>query len=492
MTDRLFSQAQFAGWISRDRPIHPAASTLLDLIADRQTQLGAHPPGRLLLLDPEPLNCLATIVASLTTGWDIALGHPTWTKPEQSEATRIINPTLTISGKGEWHSPAKPNPKPNPSPLIAIATGGSSGRQRFALHNWQTLTTAAQAQSADLGPIHSICTLPLFHVSGLMQLIRSLLTDGTWQPIAFRDLLDSGLPPQPNCCLSLVPTQLQRLLTAQTDWSLADRITWLQQLKVIWLGGAPAWPSLLAEARRLELPIAPTYGMTETAAMVTRLTPEEFLAGYSGCGSALPHCNISIQSDANYESKNGELIGKVAIAASSLCLGYWPEQPIELRPFVTDDLGYIDDRGSLYIVGRSSDKIISGGENIFASEVETAIRDSGLVADVAVVGIPDDRWGEIVVALYKPINLTHDKQKSSDQSPPELGNLGGDTGPMAASLNQTLARYKHPKNWISVAELPRNSQGKINHLVLVQMAIDHCLTDRHLGDFRQRDSSFQR
>jgi o-succinylbenzoate---CoA ligase len=484
MTDRLFSQAQFAGWIRRDRLIHPAASTLLDLIADRQTQLIAQPPGRLLLLDLDPLNSLATIAASLNSGRDIILGNPTWTQTEQSEATRITTPTLTLSGKGEWHSPPQPPQSPNPptqTPIIAIATGGTSGKLRFARHTWQTLTTAAAAQTTDLGPIHSICTLPLHHVSGLMQLIRSLLTDGTWQPIAFRDLLNQGLPPQSDRSLSLVPTQLQRLLTAETDWPIADRITWLQQLKVIWLGGAAAWPSLLAEARRLELPIAPTYGMTETAAMVTRLTPEDFLAGYSGCGSALPHCNISIQSDHKYGSKNDGLIGKITIESPSLCLGYWPEEGLEqaIKPgsFVTDDLGYIDDRGSLHIVGRSSDKIISGGENIFASEVETAIRDSGLVADVAVVGIPDDRWGEIVVALYQPIDLIHDQQKYTDQSPPELGDLGGDAGTIAASLNQTLARYKHPKNWISVAELPRNSQGKINRLVLVQMAIDRVMPD---------------
>jgi o-succinylbenzoate---CoA ligase len=458
--DQAF-QLKIETWLLRDRLLHPAASTLLDLIADRQTQLSAYPPGRLLLLDADPLNCLATIVACLNTGWDLALGHPTWTQKEQSEATRIVNPTLICRGANTAPGSLPPT---DPSPtsthpfaagrsIIAIATGGSSGRLRFALHTWQTLTTAAQAQAAGLAPlgtpINSICTLPLFHVSGLMQLIRSLLTDGTWQPIAFRDLLYSGLPPHPTACLSLVPTQLQRLLTVETDWSLADRITWLQQLKVIWLGGAPAWPSLLAEARRLTLPIAPTYGMTETAAMVTRLIPEAFLAGQTGCGSALPHCTISIESDPNYGVKNGELIGKITIDSSSLCLGYWPDQPIESGPFVTDDLGYIDDRGSLHIVGRSSDKIISGGENIFASEVETAIRDSGLVEDVAVIGVPDDRWGEIVIALYVP----RDSMTIPD-------------------LTLSLSRYKHPKYWISIAELPRNTQGKINRHVLAQMAID--------------------
>jgi o-succinylbenzoate---CoA ligase len=458
--DQAF-QLKIETWLLRDRLLHPAASTLLDLIADRQTQLSAHHPGRLLLLDADPLNCLATIVACLNTGWDIALGHPTWTQLEQSEATRIVNPTLICRGANTAPgslpptdpSPTSTHPFATGRSIIAIATGGSSGRLRFALHTWQTLTTAAQAQSASLAPlgtpINSICTLPLFHVSGLMQLIRSLLTDGTWQPIAFRDLLHSGLPPHPNACLSLVPTQLQRLLTVETDWSLADRITWLQQLKVIWLGGAPAWPSLFAEARRLTLPIAPTYGMTETAAMVTRLTPEAFLAGQTGCGLALPHCTISIESDPNYGVKNGELIGKITIDSSSLCLGYWPDQPIESGPFVTDDLGYIDDRGSLHIVGRSSDKIISGGENIFASEVETAIRDSGLVEDVAVIGMPDDRWGEIVIALYVP----RDSMAIPD-------------------LTLSLSRYKHPKYWISVAELPRNTQGKINRHVLAQMAID--------------------
>lgn len=448
--------SQVAGWVSRDRLLYPAASTVLDLIADRQTQLRACSPGRLLLLDSDPLNCLATIVATLSEGWDIALGHPAWTETEQSEAAQIINPTLSSRGGDDLFSGLPPglSPVDYPPPatgqsILAIATGGSSGRLRFARHTWQTLTTAAQAQAADRGPINSICTLPLFHVSGLMQLIRSLITDGTWQPIAFRDFITLGLAPQPDACLSLVPTQLQRLLTDETTWPLTDRIQWLKQLKVIWLGGAPAWPSLLTEARRLELPIAPTYGMTETAAMVTRLTPEAFLAGHIGCGPALPHCNISIQSDPNYGVQKGESIGKITIDSPSLCLGYWPEQSIEPGPFVTDDLGYIDDRGSLHIVGRSSDKIISGGENIFATEVETAIRESGLVEDVAVVGVPDDRWGEVIVAIYVPGDRPH---------PPDL--------------SATLARYKHPKHWIAVAALPRNSQGKLNRRTLVKIAID--------------------
>jgi len=105
-------------------------------------------------------------------------------------------------------------------------------------------------------------------------------------------------------------------------------------------------------------------------------------------------------------------------------------------------------------VGRSSDKIITGGENVFASEVEAAIRTTGLVKDVCVVGVGDRHWGEIVTAFYVPSHNTT-----------ELNQL-------SRALQPILSKFKQPKRWIAVTQIPRNAQGKIN-----RQQLQSCLPD---------------
>jgi len=111
----------------------------------------------------------------------------------------------------------------------------------------------------------------------------------------------------------------------------------------------------------------------------------------------------------------------------------------------SDDLGFFDEQGYLTIVGRQSHKIISGGENIFPAEVEAAILATQLVRDVCVIGIPHNYWGQAVTAVYVPRTL--------DVSVDIL---------KAALINQ-LSRFKQPKYWVPVEQLPRNEQGKVNY-----------------------------
>ncbi len=254
-----------------------------------------------------------------------------------------------------------------------------------------------------------------------MPAVRSLITQGQLTLHPWKSL-ESGIlpPPQPHSFLSLVPTQLLKLL----DRPEPEMVEFLQTFEAIFLGGAPAWDSLLDRARQLHLPIASTYGMTETAGQIATLKPQDFLAGHSGCGQVLPHARITIATDS-----------RLQIEARSQMLGYFPPQPFQL-----DDLGHFDDRASLHLTGRQSDTIISGGENIFPAEVEAAIRATGLVADVCVVGIPDDRWGETVAAAIVTDHDLRDIQQS---------------------LTSQLAPYKHPKHWRIIPALPRSAQGKL-------------------------------
>lgn len=306
--------------------------------------------------------------------------------------------------------------------------------------------------------IHAFCVLPLYHVSGLMQILRSLLTGGRLAILPFKQLehsltqsaIDSSILLQSISgltqpfdsepfFLSLVPTQLQRLLQNPVA------VDWLQQFPTIFVGGAPAWPELLTIARQQQLPLAPTYGMTETAAQIATLKPHQFLQGATGCGQILPHARVEIKDAASAAD-----VGLITIQAKSLMLGYFPDAT---RPeqFWTDDLGYLDTQGILHVVGRNSQKIITGGENVFATEVEAAIRATGLVNDVCVVGMPDQTWGEVVTAVYVP--------SSAAVSQFEL----------KAALAPRLSSFKHPKQWIAVDTLSRNAQGKINPEYLKQI-----------------------
>jgi O-succinylbenzoic acid--CoA ligase len=191
--------------------------------------------------------------------------------------------------------------------------------------------------------------------------------------------------------------------------------------------------------------------MTETASQIAALKSERFLQGNNSSGQVLPHAKVSILSPAGKLLEPNQT-GTVTLQAGSLALGYYPEFFPASEAFQTDDLGFFDSQGNLNIVARSSTKIITGGENVFPSEVEAAIRATGLVKDVAVIGLPDQNWGERVTAVYAPHNLHLSPQQIQE------------------SLAGKLARFKCPKLWVPVVKLPSNEQGKVNHKQLQQIA----------------------
>jgi O-succinylbenzoic acid--CoA ligase len=210
------------------------------------------------------------------------------------------------------------------------------------------------------------------------------------------------------------------------------------------LGGAPAWAELLEQARHYNIPLALTYGMTETASQVVTLKPEAFRRGNNNCGQVLPHAQVSIRSPTG-EILEANQIGIITIKADSLALGYYPEPFTNPQYFQPDDLGFFDDQGYLNVVGRNSNKIITGGENVFPAEVEAAILATQLVTDVCVTGIPDSQWGQAVIAIY--VSRTQ----------------AVSTALLETAIEDKLSKYKRPKYWVSIESLPRNSQGKVNY-----------------------------
>jgi len=403
---------------------------------------------RILLAQRDPVQFLAGFVAACAAGCPVFMGNPDWVEREWQQVLDTVQPNL-IWQEGcfplvpeffEPGSPAQPG-------WIMVPTGGSSGGVRFAIHTWSTLMASVQGfrHYFRAEQVNSFCVLPLYHVSGLMQFMRSFTSGGRLVLQSFKALeAAAGSDVDPvDFFLSLVPTQLQRLLETNAT-------TWLYRCQTVLLGGAPAWPQLLAAARAHGIRLAPTYGMTETASQIVTLKPETFLAGNSSCGQVLPHAQVTICSPTG-EILGANQTGAITIRSKSLALGYYAIFGPTLwgGQWLGDDLGFLDTQGYLTVVGRQSNKIITGGENVFPAEVEAILRATNLVKDVCVIGVPDQDWGEVVTAIYVP-----DESLSLDV--------------LQAALEDHLSKFKRPKYWISVPELPRNPQGKINREQLQQ------------------------
>ncbi len=446
MADPLTLLEQRAG----DRWLIGASHDLwLNFIAQRREELAqatiAETPPTVFLAESDPVRFLAGLMAACEVKAPVFLGNPHWTESERQQAIALACPDL-VWGLSFNHQSVRSNPfRPEPG-WIMIPTGGSSGQTRFVIHTWNTLTASVQGfqQHFQVQAINSCCVLPLYHVSGLMQFMRSFATGGQLVLLPFKTLeAGSRLDVDPtDFFLSLVPTQLQRLLHNQ------PLTGWLAQFYTVLLGGAPPWPELLDTARTAQIRLALTYGMTETASQVVTQQQGSFLNGQVSCGVPLPHATVTICNPAG-EPLPKLQVGQITIRADSLALGYYPD--LWTKPtFQPDDLGYWDEQGTLQVVGRNSNKIITGGENVFPAEVEAAIWATGLVTDVCVIGRRDRHWGEAVTAIYVPVD--------SSLSVTAL----------QAGLQAKLSKFKQPKYWLATERLPRNAQGKLNRTELEQ------------------------
>ncbi|BAY61557.1 AMP-dependent synthetase and ligase [Calothrix brevissima NIES-22] len=406
---------------------------------------------KIILAERQPEKFLAGFIAACSANCPVFLCNPDWGTQEWEQVFDIVQPDIIWGTEAINISPKIYQRQSKIPNWIMIPTGGSSGKIKFAIHTWDTLVASVQGfrQYFNLNYINSFCVLPLYHVSGLMQFMRSFTTGGKLAILPFKSL-ESGQISNIDISdffLSLVPTQLQRLLQNP------NLTNWLSQFQTVMLGGAPAWDELLEKARFHHIRLAPTYGMTETASQIATLKPDDFLGGKVNSGKILPHAKVIIH------NQNGDILdnnqpGNITIQAQSLALGYYPKLWDNQHNFSVDDVGFLDEQGYLNIIGRNSDKIISGGENIYPCEVESVIRTTQMVNDICVIGVPDNHWGQALTAIYVPKDAYTALQ-------------------IKTYIQDILCKFKIPKHWISVPELPRNSQGKINRQQLHQLAIQH-------------------
>jgi o-succinylbenzoate---CoA ligase len=241
-----------------------------------------------------------------------------------------------------------------------------------------------------------LCPLPLSHIGGLMVLLRSAVY-ATTAVLGPADTENVTLA-------SLVPTQLARLLEANAQ----------PPSRAVLLGGAPADPTLLHRARDAGWPVAPSYGLTQTCSAATIGD----IGDTATSGRAIPGVTVTIAHD-----------GEIVVGVGG-------------RTVRTGDLGTLDDDGCLTVIGRKTDTIVTGGENVAPAEVEAVLRAHPAVADVGVFARPHPEWGEAVIARVV---------LRADASPDELKQFAA----------ERLARFKVPKAVELADALPRTDSGKL-------------------------------
>ena len=408
---------------------------------------------KIILAEREPDKFLAIFLACIITKTLVFLANPDWKESEWQQVFELVEPDL-IFGLDQDFSFKNTSIKKSflvnndylNQSLVMIPTGGTSGKIKFTIHSWSTLTASYQGlrEYFNVEKINSFCLLPLYHVSGLMQFVRSFLSLGELIVLLYSSFKENPILAfeYQSFFISLVPKQLDFFLDNYPDW--------LTQFPIVLLGGAKASLNLLARAREKKIKLALTYGMTETASQIVTLKPNDFIAENNTVGKVLPHAQMIICDGQGQELSNNQM-GIIAIKAKSLFLGYYPNFN-DSNIFLTDDLGYFDEQNYLHIIGRNSQKIITGGENVFPIEVETAILETQLVKDVVVIGVPDAQWGEVVTAIYISSNNNFDLEK------------------LKIILRKQLSAYKCPKHWFAVDQIPRTTLGKINYQHLTQYA----------------------
>ena len=317
-----------------------------------------------------------------------------------------------------------------PDTAVVIATSGSTGPPKGVALSAAALRASAASSLARIGARPGqrwLCCLPAFHVAGLQVLVRSLLA-GTVPLVTERvdaEVIAEVTAAAPGAHVSLVPTQLRRLLDAGAP---------LRELGTILLGGAAPPPGLVERGPGGRAPgWSPPTGCRRPAAAACT-TGCRWTA--SGCGSATA--------------------GLIRIAGPVLFSGYWPRggRPFAAGPpgseaaaggwFTTSDLGELDAGGRLTVRGRADDVINTGGEKVLPGEVEAVLGTITGVRDVVVVGTPDPEWGELVTAIVVP---------ADPAAPPDLGRL-------RAGARDRLPGYAAPRGLLLMPEIPLLASGK--------------------------------
>lgn len=315
---------------------------------------------------------------------------------------------------------------------IIMNTSATTGQFKSVPLRWGQIRAHVQASKEVLGKTEQdnwLMILPLFHVSGLSILLRSLY-NGTAVTILpkYDEAQVLKLIESENInMMSLVPTILTQLEPSITH----------HKLRVILLGGEFIPMALIDACEKKSLPIYKTYGMTETFSQSVTFSVLDYPHKRDSVGKPLPGMQVRI------DKPDADGVGEIHLTGPMVMTGYIDKEPID-GDLNTDDIGYIDEDGFVYILNRRKDLIISGGENIYPKELEDLVYTLPSVKECAVVPVPDPKWGQ-VPALFVAF---HDGESMTVDA-------------ILSFMTNSLAKYKIPKYVKILPALPRNGTGKI-------------------------------
>ncbi|MCC7325764.1 MAG: AMP-binding protein [Burkholderiales bacterium] len=344
------------------------------------------------------------------------------------------------------------------APVLLCYTSGSTGQPKGVVltqdalyHNAVNSTHMHDLVSTDV----VLTTLPLFHVGGLniqtlpaLHAGASVVLHPRFEPSQVIDEIErEGIT-----LTVLVPAQLE-LLARDPRWQHAD----LSRLRAITTGSTIIGEPFVRKNFHRGVPFLQVYGATETCPIAAYQRIDDAPHHPGSIGKSALHCELRLVDESGRDVAAGTS-GEIWVRGPNVMEGYWdkPEETAAAMDqgwYHTGDVAHADADGWLYVDGRRRDVIISGGENVYPAEIENVLVACAEIAEVAVVGRPDERWGEAVVAIVVPANGAQLSQEA-----------------ISALLDGRVARYKHPREVIFAETLPRTALGKVKREELKRLA----------------------
>ncbi|MGI9594752.1 MAG: class I adenylate-forming enzyme family protein [Acidimicrobiales bacterium] len=420
---------------------------------NNRLSIGEH---RFQLADAEPR------LALVTDGFDRAIGdadpsleiidldgEPAGFEPALDDVDRPARPS--VNG-----GPSRPPSVGGPDdPVLMVYTSGTTGRPKGAVHSQSSLlhTVLNGVAHQDLSADDRILTvLPLFHVGGLnIQTLPALYVGAT---VHIQRRFDPGR------CLAAIaehrPTQtlfVPAVMDAVLGHPDVDDVDF-SCLRGLNSGSSVVPDHLIRGFLDRGVPVGQVYGSTETGPTALVLRYEDGADNVGSCGKPALHTELRL-ADPDGRAVIPGAAGEVLVSGPNLFVEYWRQPEATAAAFTgrwyrTGDVARQDERGFVHIEDRVGDVLISGGENVYPAEVENVVGQHPGVAQVAVIGRADERWGQIPVAVI---------ETSADGSPPTVGELRD-------WCRDRLARFKQPRAVVVVDELPRTALGKVTKHVL--------------------------
>jgi long-chain acyl-CoA synthetase len=452
---------------------------------------GLHPGDRVLLLAPNAIETFVVLVGCARAGlvtvpvnWRLSPGELADVAADAGARLVVVDPSLAhlawavvdsgvpLLTLGEsfdaWLADApvrrRAVTRSATDVVLQVYTSGTSGRPKGVLLTNGNLAAKVPGVTPRWGLTPdsvSLLATPLFHVgalswglAGLHAGATTILAGDASPATLLRHLTEEAVSHT-----FLVPAMITRLCEEAPAGST------FPALRTVLYGASPISAEGQAEALRLFGPVLhQVYGLSETTGSLTEMVPGPDLPAdsplYRSAGRAYPWIELEIRDPATGEQVPANTVGEVWTRSAQNSPGYFglPEETADLLSgdgwLRTGDGGHLDDDGYLFLTDRVKDLIISGGENVYPAEVETVLRRHPDVADVAVFGLPDDRWGEVVAAAVV--------RRAAGLSADDLIDF----------TDGRLAGYKRPRTVRFVDELPRNSAGKVLRRVLRDGALE--------------------